>query len=167
MPQVYANGDTVPGGAYVGFKMGGACSRLIGPDITQEQLERAFEDITHGSVKVVSMDLDDKTPLFDDVASVIVRNMMAADAATLKGQIINSISAMNSIHIPLVYGCRGMRLIDEVIYSASAPAVAGAPPAPKKDPVSWQTAILVVGLAILALALIAGVREFKASTGLA
>ncbi len=167
MPEIFANGDTVQGGAYVGFRMSGACSRLIGPDITQRQLEQAFEDVTKGQVKVVSMDLDDSNPMFDDVAEVIVRNMTAADAATLRGQIVNSISAMNSIHIPGIWGCRGLKLADGAIWNASEPAVGTKPPKPRDPLFSWQTTIIWVAIAILAVVLLAGVREVKASTGIA
>lgn len=162
----YANGDTVPGGAYVAFMISGACSRLIGPDITFSQVEKAFEDVTKGEVKPTSMNLDDSNPLFDDVAEIVVRVMTAMDAATLRGKIANSISAMNTIHIPLVYGCRGMKLADGVLYQPK-PAVEGEKPKPPSAAVTWQAAILVVGIGIIAIAALIGVREFKASTGLA
>lgn len=159
-----SSSETIAGGEYIGFSTDGACLSILSRGVYTQQMAQAFEDVTKGKVKLVSVD---EGTLLVDPATVVVRNMFATDAATLRGMIVSALNAMNGLKFPGVSGCGGVSLVDGVIYRTDEKILPKAPP--KKDAPfgGWATAVLVVGLGILAIAALIGVREFKASTGIA
>lgn len=174
MSAVYADRDTIQGGAGIRFIVVGFCAPFQTPGITE--FVKAFEkNAPNVEATAVAARISDVLPIQTSL-EVLATVRVAADAGTVRAQVVNAVNSLNGSVFPVV-GCTGLRLMDGAIYSVSG---VGGPVGTGKEcgwfdklrgaegcgsAIGWPTAIAIIGVAVIAMAALFGVRQVREVTG--